>query len=64
MPAVLVLVQLAHRRGGTRLMEVCVCGHDREEHHDMWGCVADTGSATGYPRPCMCATYEPDEVPF
>ena len=45
-------------------MNICVCGHHREEHHDMWGCVADTGAATGNPRPCMCATYEADEVLF
>jgi hypothetical protein len=42
----------------------CVCGHDADEHQPAWGCVAQTYGNSGWPRPCMCAAYEADEVPF
>ena len=42
----------------------CVCGHHAEEHQVNWGCIADTGAYRGESRPCMCAAYEEDEVPF
>jgi hypothetical protein len=44
------------------MTEPCVCTHAEDEHVPTWGCVADTQPASGYPRPCMCAGYEAEDL--
>ena len=40
----------------------CECGHHREEHHDLWGCVADVAAHTSNPRPCQCQTFVEEDL--
>lgn len=43
--------------------DLCVCGHDREDHQPGRGCTATVPRTYPYTATCLCPTYETNEEP-